>query len=111
MSEVRPAAPRFPVWPYVAAFFAILVFGLWPLASVAISTTIADLNNCTLNEANTHPCMVLGADIGGGLYTAFVLGWFMLATIPLGALGLVAWLVVLIVHIVLYRRRRARVRP
>jgi hypothetical protein len=98
----------FPVWPYVVSFIAIVLFATWPVISVYFTYLVADANGCTVNEATVHPCMIWGSDWGELLYTTGVLGWFMLATVPLGALALIAWLVVLVVHIVLYRRRRAQ---
>jgi hypothetical protein len=42
--------------------------------------------------------MIGGADWGQTLYTLFVLGWFMLATIPLGGAAFFVWLATLIIH-------------
>jgi hypothetical protein len=104
-----PPARRFPIWPYAIALVIILVFALWPMASVAISGFIAETNGCVLNEGSIHPCVVDGTDIGPSLYTGFVLGWFMLATIPIGAVAFVVWLGVLLVHIGLRYSRRNRI--
>jgi len=105
-----PETPRrFPVWIYALALVVILVFALWPQASVAIASYLAEANGYELNEGSINPCVVNGSDIGPGLYTAFVLGWFMLATIPIGAVALVVWLGVLLVHIGLRYSRRNRI--
>jgi hypothetical protein len=45
----------------------------------------------------------MGTDIGGLLYFLGMMGWFMLATIPLGAMAVLAWLVVLVIHYLAYR--------
>jgi hypothetical protein len=50
--------------------------------------------------------MIGGSDWGPALYTMFVLGWFMLATVPIGAFALAAWLLVIVVHYLVWRRRR-----
>ena len=97
---------RFP-WPaYVLLLLLILLVALAPLISVAIAGFLAEANGCVLNEGNIHPCLVNGEDIGGTLYTMFVLGWFMLASLPLGAMALLLLLVVFLVHLLFWRRRR-----
>ncbi|MGV3491889.1 MAG: hypothetical protein ACO1OG_11255 [Devosia sp.] len=100
-------ARRFPWWVYWLLLALILVFALAPLASVAIVSWIAEANGCALNEATINPCVVNGVDMGGTLYTFGVLGWLMLATIPLGAMALCAWLAILVIHWIIWRRRRA----
>ncbi len=96
MSAARPN--KFPYWAYGLAVLAILIFALWPVASVYFTFLVAEANGCTVNEATVHPCMVWGMDWGGLLYTTGVMGWFMLATLPLGGGALIVWLVSLIIH-------------
>lgn len=87
---------------------AILLFATAPLISVAIAGMIAEANGCTLHEGFVNPCIVGGVDWGSTLYALGVMGWFMLATIPIGAIALAAWLVAAVVLLVIgYRRRRA----
>ena len=45
-----------------------------------------------------------GEDISGTLYTMGVMGWFMIATIPLGLVALVIWTVV---WLILARKKKA----
>lgn len=66
----------------------ILFVAFLPAISVAIAGSIANANGCQLDEGSVHPCLVNGTDMGETLYTMGVMGWFMLATIPIG-LGLV----------------------
>ena len=73
--------------------------------SVAIAAAIARWNNCTLHEGFVNPCIVAGRDIGGTLYSMSVLGWFMVATVPIGALALVGWTTAWIIWSVARRRR------
>jgi len=96
MSLDRPA--RFPWWAYWLALAVILLFALAPVLSVLAAGFIAETNGCNLNEASIHPCLVGGQDAGGLLYTLFVLGWFAIATLPLGGGALVVWLATLVVH-------------
>jgi nitrate reductase NapE component len=106
MSTAGARRGRFPWLGYLLALFAILVFALWPVATVALSSWLAQANGCMLDEGNVHPCMIGGSDWGPALYTMFVLGWFMLATVPIGAFALAAWLLVIVVHYLVWRRRR-----
>jgi hypothetical protein len=99
-------ARRFPWWVYTLALALILLVALAPLISVMIAGTIAEANGCTLHEGFVNPCLVNGTDMGETLYAMGVMGWFMLATIPLGAMALVAWLVILVIHLIARRRRR-----
>jgi hypothetical protein len=45
-----------------------------------------------LDEGNIHACPLLGVDLGGVLYFFGMFGWFMLMTIPFGAIGFLVWL-------------------
>ena len=78
-----------------------------PLISVMIAGWIAETNGCTLHEGFVNPCVVNGTDIGQDLYAAFVLGWLMLATLPLGAIALLIWLAVLVFHLIIHARRKS----
>ena len=73
---------------------AILLIAVAPIISVIVAGWIANANGCALNEGSINPCVVNGTDIGGTLYTLGVMGWLMLATIPLGGLALLVWLIV-----------------
>lgn len=105
-TQRHPPRRRFPWLLYVVLLVLILLVALAPVISVAVAGLLAEANGCVLNEGNIHPCVVNGQDIGGMLYTMFVLGWFMLASLPLGAMALALLLAVLIVHLLLWRRRR-----
>ncbi|MBJ3786608.1 hypothetical protein [Devosia sediminis] len=102
MSDRRPA--RFPWRTYAILFVVIALFAAAPLLSVYFTYLVADANACTVNEATVHPCIVLGMDVGGLLYFTGVMGWFMLATIPLGGGALIVWLVILIIHRIAWGR-------
>jgi len=72
-------------------YVVIAVLSGWPIALVALASTIASWNNCTLHEGFVNPCIVNGRDIGETLYSMGVMGWFMLATLPLGAVAFIVW--------------------
>ena len=82
---------------------AALVGG-WPILVVLTAGTVASANGCTLHEGFPNPCVVGGTDIGGTLYAMGVIGWFMLATIPLGIAAAVIWTLVWLA----LRRRASR---
>ncbi len=93
-----PARRRFPWRLYLWILLAILLVALGPLIGVVIAGGIASANGCVLHEGFANPCVVLGVDVGGLLYAMGVLGWLMLATIPMGVVALLAWLLILGLH-------------
>ena len=97
MSELAPQS-RFPWWVYWTALAFIVLFTLWPVASIFATAMIAEANGCRVDEGSVHPCMVMGSDWGETLYTMGVLGWLMLVTVPFGLGALIVWLIVLPIH-------------
>ena len=106
MSE--PAIRRFPWWLYWVLLALIVLVALLPLISVIVAGAIADANGCVLHEGYANPCVVGGSDLGETLYAMGVMGWFMLATLPLGGIAILVWLGALFVHRLLWRRRWAK---
>jgi len=72
-------------------YVIIALLSGWPIAFVAAAGLIASWNNCTLHEGFANPCIVNGRDIGQTLYGMGVMGWFMIATLPLGAIAFIIW--------------------
>jgi nitrate reductase NapE component len=97
---------KFPWWIYWITLVVILIVALWPVASVYLAYLVADANHCRVDEGSVHPCVINGQDWGEALYTLGVMGWFMLATIPLGVFGFLAWMTTLIVHRASWRKSR-----
>jgi len=95
---------RFPWWVYWLALAFIVVFALLPVASVATAGWIAEASGCMLDEGSIHPCIINGVDWGPDLYTFGVLGWLMLATLPLGGGAFLVWLLVLVIHRIAFGR-------
>jgi hypothetical protein len=100
-------AKRFPFVWYAIPLVLIILFATAPVISVLISGAIAEAHGCVLNEGGAHPCVINGTDWGSTLLTMFVLGWLMLFTLPAGAVALLIWLSVLVVHLIT-RSRAAR---
>jgi hypothetical protein len=83
-----------------------LFLSIVPLLSLVFSGTTASLLGCTVNEADVHPCHLLGISIGPILYALSVMGWLMIVSLPLGAVVLLTWLGVESVRLV--RKQIAR---
>ena len=98
---------RFPWRRYLLVLAAILVLALLPLASVLVSSAIADWNNCALDEGSAHSCLIGGSEWGGALYTMAVMGWLMLLSLPLGGGAVLVWFIMLIIHWLAWRRQTA----
>ena len=96
---------RFPWIIYVLALLAILAVALAPVGSVVVCSWVANTHSCRVDEGSVHPCIIRGHDYGQLLYTLGVLGWLMLVTLPGGALALMIWLIILILHRASWRRR------
>jgi hypothetical protein len=109
VNETQPArqgARRFPWAVYWLVFAILVVLTIWPVISVLVASSIAEANGCALDEGSVHPCLVTGADWGEALYAMGVLGWLMLATLPLGGGALLVWLIILLIHRIAWRRRK-----
>jgi hypothetical protein len=102
-----PVRKRFPwIW-YWILLGAIALVALAPIGSVVACGVVAKANGCRVDEGSVHPCLINGKDYGELLYTLGVMGWFMLITIPAGAIGFALWLVVLLLHRTAWRKRLA----
>lgn len=84
----------------------LLGVGLLPVLSVLLATLVADAAGCPLDEGSVHTCVILGVDRGGTLSAMFLLGWLMLVSLPVGAVGALG--LVVIGSIALIRWARAR---
>lgn len=74
-------------WGMTIAIVACLA----PALGLLVAVLLAKLNDCTLNEGFVTPCIVLGRDAGGTLYTLAVSGWLMLATLPIAGGLAIVW--------------------
>jgi len=104
-------AKRFPWKIYGLALVVIVLLSALPLIGALIAEWLAQSNGCALNEGSTNPCIIMGADWGEALYTLFVLGWLMLATMPLGMVAIMVMIVVLIIHYLAWRNAQDRTEP
>ena len=111
MSEEQPRPKKFPWAIYWLILAAIVLVALLPVLSVLFAAFVANANGCRLDEGSVHPCMVMGSDWGETLYTFGVMGWLMLATLPLGLFAFGGWLVALIAHRIAWRHTSRRQSP
>ena len=84
----------------------ILLICLLPAFGVIWSSNFAAAHGCTLHEGFVNPCIVDGVDYGERLYTAFVMGWYMLLTLPVALPVAVALLIMLAVDVMRWLRRK-----
>jgi hypothetical protein len=89
------------------AMLATTVAAWLPALLLGTAIAVSSVAGCTLNEATIHPCVILGWDAGGLLYTFAVSGWLMLVTLPFMAVTTALWLgrgVYLVVRWLIARR-------
>lgn len=90
-------------WGWMIAGGLILL-GIAPLLGLALVGAVAALADCRVHEVFAQPCIILGMDWGGGLYSLGVMGWAFFLTAPLALAGMVLGIGLAIAALV----RRAR---
>lgn len=80
---------------------------LAPAVGLAYVAYMANRYGCTVHEGFANPCIVDGVDIGERLYTLGVMGWLLLATLPVFVAIALLWVVVEIARWVMRRRSAA----
>ncbi len=83
-------------------YWLILLYMVAPILSTLIAGGIAHATSSRLDEADPHPCLILGVDIGAPLCFMGMAFWLVIFTFPT---GLLAILVVVISRG--FRRRKA----
>lgn len=83
------------------------VFLIWlPALVFVLGLTVTNLTGCRVTEAGTQPCLVTGTDIGHDLYAMLMMGWIVIALLPLmlaTVIAAVAWGAIMVIR----ARRRA----
>lgn len=87
-----------------ALMSVVLLVLLSPLLSMAAADIVANIYGCQADLTSAHPCVVGGTDIGHTLLTLGMMGYFLMATLPIAAGVAGFWIVVEI--IVWIRRTR-----
>ncbi|MBF8779889.1 hypothetical protein [Pseudomonas fulva] len=91
---------------YGLAMLCIASFAVAPLLCALGAGWVAGLAGCPLDEGSVHACPIMGWDAGPLLYRLGVMGWFMLLTLPSGAVLMLAATVMLLVQLVSRLRHR-----
>ena len=74
------------------SLLGLFLFTAGPILVALTAGLVAAALGCQLDEGNIHACPLLGVDLGGVLTFFGMFGWFMLMTIPFGAMGFLVWL-------------------
>jgi hypothetical protein len=82
----------------------LLLACLAPFLSMAVAESIAQIYGCKLDLAGVHPCIVGGRDIGHGLFTLGMMGYFLFVTLPAAATVVAVWIAI---ELIAWARRRA----
>jgi hypothetical protein len=85
---------RLEIIPFLIIFFSIGLAAA-PLLSAFLSLFIADVLNCNLFPNNS--CQIGNLEIGKILSNMAVAHWYALATIPIGSVGVMIGLLLLLV--------------
>lgn len=76
---------------------------LSPLLSMALAEILGQIHGCKVDFVSTQPCMDGNEDISGTLRTLGMMGYFLMATLPVAAGVVATWI---IVELVAWARRR-----
>lgn len=87
-------------FPLLVIITSVVVAAL-PLVSVLVSSLLAAIADCPLNEGTVNACQLGSFEIGELLYTLFVAGWLMFVSIPLGMLGVGLGFLLLVVQLMI----------
>jgi hypothetical protein len=80
------------------AMVILVLVALSPLFSMIAAGLVASIYGCPLDLASVKPCVVGGQDIGHGLFTLGMMGWFLFATLPAFLALSALWIVVELVR-------------
>jgi hypothetical protein len=76
-----------------------LALCLLPLVSTMAAGLVASHYGCKLDEGSVHACVIGGQDRGATLYSLGMMGWLMIATLPIGSGLVVLWLAVELIRL------------
>ena len=68
---------------FILSIYGLIgLFTTAPILSALLATLVAHLAGAQLSEAQVHPCVVLGVDLGPLLCGMFVSSWLGVVTVP-----------------------------
>ena len=99
------SARRFPWRVYLIVLAVIVVIGAFPLYAVFIAEWISYAHGCGPILGPPVECVISDdmVRLGEGLIMA---AWSSFVFVPLGAVALLVWLVVLIVQLLVWKRKQ-----
>ena len=109
MSDGASSRAHFRRRWYILTLLLIGLFAILPLVLTLVGAGIASNYGCSVNEGNVNPCVIDGTDWGETLAFFGISFWYLLATVPLGCLLFVIWLIVLVIHRVRWNKRQSGV--
>ena len=98
-------APRLPMGIYWTLFALIVLIGILPLLTTLFAVGVAQANGCTISESVLSPCVIGGTDWGYWLQFGGISALYLLLTFPVAFVLFIIWLVVLLIHRGVIRRR------
>ena len=101
------SAARFPMGVYWVLCVLIVLFGMLPLFTTLFAVGVAQANGCTISESVLTPCIIGGTDWGYWLQFGGISALYLLLTFPVAFVLFIIWLIVLLVHRGVFRRRVA----
>jgi hypothetical protein len=96
---------RFRMGIYWWLLGLIVLVGVLPLLTTLFAVGIAEANGCTINESVLTPCIIGGTDWGYWLQFGGISALYLLLTFPVAFVLFVIWLIVLLIHRGVFRRR------
>lgn len=85
---------------YTLSMLGIALFAAAPLLLAIGAGTVASQFGCQVDEGSPHACWILGWDAGPTFYRLGVMGWYMLVTLPAGAVSMLVATGLLVVHLI-----------
>ncbi|AMA44937.1 hypothetical protein APT63_04510 [Pseudomonas sp. 22-AL-CL-001] len=85
---------------YTLFMLGIALFAAAPLLLAIGAGTMASQFGCQVDEGSPHACWILGWDAGPTFYRLGVMGWYMLVTLPAGAMLMLGATALLVVQLV-----------
>lgn len=103
--QPEPTHRPFPWRRYLYVLLLIVLVIAAPALAVLASMGIASISGCDVHEGFSNACHMLGFDVGPLLHQLFLMGWFMLLTIPYGVIALAALFAVFLVHLIWHLKK------
>ena len=95
----------FPWAVYWVVFALIFVIGCLPIFTTVLAVVVTNAYGCTESEGLLNPCVIGGTDYGQLLQFGGMSFLYIFVTWPLAFVLFILWLIVLLVHRGIFKRR------